>query len=96
MPDTIEMAVDRLRRGKRQELFLALLTYAGPPPREGSYRDWCSVVETGVKHMYPAWSEIDRLDATIQFRHWCARRSLCRSIGKTKKYFETLIRRVMS
>lgn len=94
MPDVLELAVDRLKRAEREDFFLAILTYAGPPPKEGGYTAWCHTVERGAMLLYPHWGTVDRLDATVQFRHWCCRRGikqrrieavnrLCDSILKT-------------
>jgi len=73
MGDVIELAVDRLSKDDREELFLKLLTYAGPPPDSG-YTEWCRLVEHGTSAIYPYWGKIDVLDTTIQYRHWCRRR----------------------
>lgn len=73
-PEPLPCAVDKISSDKREELFLALLTYAGPPPKENGYTEWCKVVEVGTKTMYPYWGIVDVLDATIQFRHWCCNR----------------------
>lgn len=76
MADTLSLAVDKLKRKHREELYLKLLTYAGPPPTEGGYTDWCGVVENGIALLYPSWGQVDMLDATIQYRHWCNKRGI--------------------
>lgn len=77
--DTIVLAVDNLRRGKREELYLALLTYAGPPPTQGRYTEWCNTCEKGIMLLYPHWGMVDVLDATVQYRHWCNKRGARRA-----------------
>lgn len=90
MADTILLAVDKLKRGEREDLFLKLLTYAGPPV-EGKYVEWCKVVERGCVIMMPHWGEVDVLDATIQFRHWCCKRG---AKQRRKEKIDSLLERM--
>lgn len=75
MDDKLGLAMDRLSKKKREEMFLKLLAYAGPPT--ATYVEWCKVVESGIKHIHPSWGQVDVFDATIQYRHWCTKRG-CR------------------
>ena len=88
--DVITTALDALKPKAREDFYVKLLTYTGPPPDDGSYRDWAKAVESGTQTLFPTWDEVDVLDCTIQFRHWC------RKMSGTSKKRKALLNRLVN